>query len=288
MSQLSIGGRSPALGSARDAARGAHAAAPPAQRGLRAVALRGPAARRASAAASKGRRLTAEVRAVAESAPKASSGARASDISVSVSNDADPSCTQVRIGADNRPGLLTALTAAFRDLGLDVTRAAVEGDSERIADTFFVLKDGAKVTDAKELDNIKKCLETILRARAGPVVARPKFSTISIQQDANKTELLHTLMGERRAAAARSAAARRMARRRAALPGRLAAAARRPWAPRPAGAARRCHPRPRPSRRPAAAPSRRRTPDPRCAIAPSPPPQTPTATTTCCPSRRTS
>lgn len=98
----------------------------------------------------------------------------------------------------NRPGLLTALSAALRELGLDVSKAIVETDAEqqKIADKFYVTKQGGgKITDAAETASIKKALEVLLKSRAGPVTPRPKFTTVSIQQDENKRELLYTLMG---------------------------------------------------------------------------------------------
>jgi UTP:GlnB (protein PII) uridylyltransferase len=98
----------------------------------------------------------------------------------------------------NRPGLLTALSAALRELGLDVSKAVVETDAaqQKIADKFYVTKQGGgKVTDTQEVANIKKALETLLKSRAGPLTPRPKFTTVSIQQDENKRELLYTLMG---------------------------------------------------------------------------------------------
>jgi hypothetical protein len=45
------------------------------------------------------------------------------------------------------------------------------------------------------VSNIKRVLEVLLRGRSGPVTPRPKFTTVSIQQDENKRELLYTLMG---------------------------------------------------------------------------------------------
>lgn len=99
----------------------------------------------------------------------------------------------------NRPGLLTALSAALRDLGLDVNKAIVETDAQnkKIADKFYILKqDGSKITDEVELANIKRVLEVLLRGKAGPATPRPKFTTVSIQQDENKRELLYTLMGQ--------------------------------------------------------------------------------------------
>jgi hypothetical protein len=103
------------------------------------------------------------------------------------------------VSGANRPGLLTALSAALRELGLDVSKAIVETDAaqQKIADKFYVTKqdDGSKVTDADEVQTIKNALELLLKSRAGPMTPRPKFTTQSIQQDENKKELLYTLMG---------------------------------------------------------------------------------------------
>ena len=103
----------------------------------------------------------------------------------------------------NRPGLLTAITAAFRDLNLEVGKADVQGDESKIADKFYVrYPEGGKIEEDSQIASIQKALETLLRSRStGPVSTRPKFSTVSIQQDANKRELLYTLMGERAARA---------------------------------------------------------------------------------------
>jgi hypothetical protein len=73
----------------------------------------------------------------------------------------------------------------------------------QVADKFYVTKrGGGKVTAQDELTNIKRVLEVLLRGRAGPATPRPKFTTVSIQADENKRELLYTLMGARMLAAA--------------------------------------------------------------------------------------
>ena len=64
-------------------------------------------------------RQTARIRAVAEvDAP-----AQEEDVSVSIDNAEDSSYTVVKVEGYNRPGLLTSLSGAFRDLGLDVGKA---------------------------------------------------------------------------------------------------------------------------------------------------------------------
>jgi UTP:GlnB (protein PII) uridylyltransferase len=58
----------------------------------------------------------------------------------------------------NRPGLLTALSAALRDLGLEVSKAIVETDSQnnKIADKFFVTRrEGGKVMQVGGVEGSK-------------------------------------------------------------------------------------------------------------------------------------
>ncbi|WIA33199.1 hypothetical protein OEZ86_006345 [Tetradesmus obliquus] len=123
--------------------------------------------------------------------------AEAQDVTIELNNEEDPESTVLYLSGANRPGLLTALSAALRDLGLEVSKAIVETDAQnnKIADKFFVTRrEGGKVLQDEEVSNIKRVLEVLLRGRSGPVTPRPKFTTVSIQQDENKRELLYTLM----------------------------------------------------------------------------------------------
>eukprot|EP00879_Flechtneria_rotunda_P002992 GHRR01003210.1.p1 GENE.GHRR01003210.1~~GHRR01003210.1.p1 ORF type:complete len:957 (+),score=328.75 GHRR01003210.1:132-3002(+) len=136
-------------------------------------------------------------RLVACQVAEASSPAETADVQIDVNNEEDAQFSVLYLSGASRPGLLTALSAAMRDLGLVVNKAIVETDSQnkKIADKFFVTKrDGGKVTEAEEVNNIKRVLEVLLKGRAGPSTPRPKFTTVSIQQDENKRELLYTLM----------------------------------------------------------------------------------------------
>jgi hypothetical protein len=142
-------------------------------------------------------RRAARISAVAEATPPSSDVVAPGDVRISISNEEDASYTVITVNADNRPGLLTSMTAAFRDLGLDVGKAAVDGEEGKVSDKFFVKTvGGSKILDSEERENIKKVLETILRTRSGVTVnKRPKFS--SPQSDVAKRELLYTLMGKR-------------------------------------------------------------------------------------------
>jgi hypothetical protein len=108
----------------------------------------------------------------------------------------------IYLSGTNRPGLLTAISAALRDLNLDVNKAVVETDAQngKISDKFFVqMRGGGKLEDKEQLDTVEKALTTLLdRAAGNQLQPRPKFTTVSIQQDENKRELLYTLMGEQR------------------------------------------------------------------------------------------
>ena len=68
----------------------------------------------------RGRRLQVAPRAVAEKLSGSTGEDPAFDIGID--NDADESATVISVTGLNRPGLLSALTAAFRDLNLEVVK----------------------------------------------------------------------------------------------------------------------------------------------------------------------
>lgn len=130
------------------------------------------------------------VKNVAEATPPSASSA----VKVTVDNDGDPDFTVINIEAGSKPGLLPAITAAFRDLGLDVGKALVQGTDGRVSDTFYVqLPGGGKVTDASSVDDIKKALVVILSARAGSLATRPKFDSFKMS-DQSRAERLYNIM----------------------------------------------------------------------------------------------
>ena len=138
-----------------------------------------------------------KIKAVAE----AEAPTKADAVIVSVDNKASEKYTVIKIGAPSKPGMLSTLTATFRDLGLDVIKAEIDGTAARISDTFYVCElEGGKVTDELNLKNIKTSLESILRAQTSPKSAakvRPKLlmtgMAAPLQDD--KKEMLYSLMG---------------------------------------------------------------------------------------------
>lgn len=137
-----------------------------------------------------------EIRAVAE--VEKTSSSKSDDVTVTIDNKSDPKFTIVTIEASNHPGLLTAVTGTFLNLGLDVGKASVDGSENRILDKFYVTEgNGKKVTDKKELDALKLALETLLEVRSSSSLQkRPQLFTgagASLLED--RKPLLETLMG---------------------------------------------------------------------------------------------
>ena len=89
-----------------------------AARRARSASLAPLALARPSSLPSSARSSSSKLRAISK--PTADAAAAAPVISID--NGADSSATVVRVAGFNRPGLLTAMTAAFRDLGLDVKK----------------------------------------------------------------------------------------------------------------------------------------------------------------------
>ncbi|CAI5523472.1 unnamed protein product, partial [Closterium sp. Naga37s-1] len=128
---------------------------------------------------------------------------------VSVDNETSENYTIITVSAPNRPGLLQLLTLTFRDLGLDVGKAVVDLDDDgNVADAFYVTAvDGKKITQKRDLQNIRKCVVRALVLDAKNDA--PKDSSVrparlirpvtSLDPSASpelkrRTELLHNLM----------------------------------------------------------------------------------------------
>lgn len=81
-------------------------------------------------------------------------------LQVQVDNDTNPELTIVRLEADSWPGLLSALTGTFSDLGLEVLKATVDGDGTRIRDTFELkTESGGQLTNAAAIENVTRSIE---------------------------------------------------------------------------------------------------------------------------------
>ncbi|GLC34950.1 Acid phosphatase pho1 [Pleodorina starrii] len=114
-------------------------------------------------------------------------------VEVTVDNSSDANYTVITVQAANKPGLLTSITALFRDLGVDVGKAVVEGDEVKINDTFYVRTlTGGKLSDDKAADAVRS-LEVLLRSKPSSTdVSRPKFEAQGQEQPGKAR--LYTLM----------------------------------------------------------------------------------------------
>lgn len=123
-------------------------------------------------------------------------------IKVSLDNATDPRLTVVKVEGPNRPGLLNSITAAFRDLGIDVARAVVDGTDANIDDTFYVrTPKGDKLPEADH-ENVRKSIELVISARStSSALAKRRPRTSAIRQvgaegetPQERKELLYNLM----------------------------------------------------------------------------------------------
>ncbi|GFR48003.1 hypothetical protein Agub_g9829 [Astrephomene gubernaculifera] len=121
--------------------------------------------------------------------------ATSGDVNISVNND-DSNYTVISVQAANKPGLLSSITALFRDLGVDVGKAVVEGDDGRINDKFYIRSmAGAKLSDEEAADTMR-ALDVLLRSKQSSTdVSRPKFERFEAAAQGQMSKArLHTLM----------------------------------------------------------------------------------------------
>jgi len=117
-------------------------------------------------------------------------------LKVDLNNEDHPDYTVVTIEGKSKSGLLNSITSLFCDLGLEVMKAEIGSLDGNIYDKFYIVDDvtGAKLTDKKDTENVKKCIETLLSSRSSKSTGggtRPTFGTPE-----TTSETLYTLMGE--------------------------------------------------------------------------------------------
>ena len=113
-------------------------------------------------------------RAVAE--PDSSPESTKSSIKVKIDNSTSAAHTVVTVTARDSPGLLTAMTATFRDLDLEVARADVTTKDGVLNDTFCVVDAaGGKITDAGVLQQLETALSLLDTPSSGVRAGRPAF-----------------------------------------------------------------------------------------------------------------
>eukprot|EP00210_Caulerpa_lentillifera_P000038 g37.t1 len=112
---------------------------------------------------------------------------------VSLNNDEHEHYTVITVQGKNKSGLLSSITSLFSDLGLEVMKAEIGNQDGHVLDKFYIIDDisGGKLTEVKDIENVKTCIETLLasgRKNVGGGV-RPDFG-----QTETANETLYTLM----------------------------------------------------------------------------------------------
>ncbi|MEW5297432.1 MAG: hypothetical protein WDW36_000640 [Sanguina aurantia] len=103
---------------------------------------------------------------------------------VTLDNDSDPNYTIISVDADSKPGTLSSITAMFRDLGIEVVKAAVDSAGGRISDKFYVTMHtaaGGKVLDKQKIQDVVEVIQTTLRSKTGQGGLRPTFDAAAIK-----------------------------------------------------------------------------------------------------------
>jgi [protein-PII] uridylyltransferase len=81
---------------------------------------------------------------------------------VAVDNHASRDASVVDVVAENRVGLLHAITAALFRAGLDVQTARITTEANRAIDAFYVRRAGKKLTDPAELAALEAAIRQAL------------------------------------------------------------------------------------------------------------------------------
>lgn len=107
---------------------------------------------------------------------------------VSIDNDSSD-YTVVKVTGQNHPGLLTAVTGLFRDLGMDVLKADVSTTGSEVNDAFYIVDvDGKKIVGATELASLEAALKAVVDGR--PMKGRPSFTKTGAPERGSTTTAL--------------------------------------------------------------------------------------------------
>ena len=81
---------------------------------------------------------------------------------IRVDNDESTEATIIDVFTRDRIGVLYAITQTLADAGLDISLSKVSTEGEKVADVFYVTRDGAKVTDSDDVAAIRSRLAAAL------------------------------------------------------------------------------------------------------------------------------
>jgi len=81
-------------------------------------------------------------------------------------HDDSTQATIVEVATRDRVGVLYAITQTLAELGLDISLAKVSTEGEKVADVFYVMRGGQRITDPAERDHLIERLRASVEERA--------------------------------------------------------------------------------------------------------------------------
>lgn len=107
---------------------------------------------------------------------------------VSIDNESSE-YTVVTVTGKNHPGLLTAVTGLFRDLGMDVLKADVSTTGDEVNDAFYIVDlEGKQIVGSAELASLEAALKAVVDGR--PMKGRPSFAKTGAPERGSTTTAL--------------------------------------------------------------------------------------------------
>ncbi|CAG9464659.1 unnamed protein product [Pedinophyceae sp. YPF-701] len=124
---------------------------------------------------------------------KAADGAKGAT-EVGIDNKAHEKYTLITLTTPNRPGLLNAMSAAFRDMGIDILKAELDIQGKIAVDKFYVLdvETRQKITKAEDQEQIKRTIATVVEGKHTGNTPRPYMGPIN--ETRGRKELLYSMM----------------------------------------------------------------------------------------------
>ncbi|MBZ0231031.1 MAG: ACT domain-containing protein, partial [Deltaproteobacteria bacterium] len=81
---------------------------------------------------------------------------------IRVDNDESGEATIIEVFTRDRLGVLFAITQTLADSGLDISLSKISTEGEKVADVFYVTRDGRKVLEESEIADVVARLEEAL------------------------------------------------------------------------------------------------------------------------------
>lgn len=115
-----------------------------------------------------------------------------SSVVYTIDNQVSELYTRVSVNGENRPGLLSAITGVFANMGIDVRKAEVSTQGGKVNDAFYIVDpDGNKIEESELLRSIEAALNAIVDGQGGRQKhRRPAFVERGTEHSSIKTELM--------------------------------------------------------------------------------------------------